>query len=55
MGYGGNPGRRMYMVQNEIDLTANSINPNGDTVQALTLPAGHLVVGKVLKLSQVQL
>ena len=44
MGYGGNPGRRMYMVQNEIDLTANSINPNGDTVQALTLPAGHLVV-----------
>jgi len=49
MGYGGNPGRRMYMVQNEIDLTANSINPNGDTIQAVTIPANHLIVAAGLQ------
>ena len=53
MGYGGNPGRRMYMVQNEIDLTANSINPNGDTVQALTIPANHLIMAAGLQLVDV--
>ena len=37
-------GRNAYYVDNVIDLTANSINPNGDTIQALTVPADTLVL-----------
>jgi hypothetical protein len=32
------------MVEQEIDLTANSINPNGDVVQALTVPANTKII-----------
>ncbi len=37
-------GRQPYYVQQIIDLTANSINPNGDVVQALTIPANTKIV-----------
>ena len=37
-------GRNAYYVDNVIDLTANSINPNGDTIQALTVPANTLIL-----------
>tara|TARA_E500000331_G_C16894521_1_gene556202 strand:+ start:116 stop:598 length:483 start_codon:yes stop_codon:yes gene_type:complete len=35
----GSIGRNPYMVQTTVDLTKNSINPNGDVVQCLTIPA----------------
>ena len=35
-------GRNPYMVEQVVDLTANSINPNGDVVQCLTVPANTL-------------
>ena len=37
-------GRQPYYVQQIIDLTANSINPNGDVVQALTIPANTKII-----------
>ena len=37
-------GRNAYYVDNVIDLTANSINPNGDTIQAITVPANTLIL-----------
>ena len=37
-------GRQPYYVQQIIDLTANSISPNGDVVQALTIPANTKIV-----------
>jgi len=41
-------GRQPYMIEQTIDLTANSINPNGDVVQALTIPANtHIVTAGI--------
>ena len=37
-------GRQPYMVEQTIDLTANSINPNGDVVQAITVPANTKIM-----------
>ena len=42
-------GRNVYYVDNVIDLTANSINPNGDTIQAITVPANTLVLAAGLQ------
>jgi len=37
-------GRQPYFVQQIVDLTANSINPNGDVVQCLTVPANTKII-----------
>ncbi len=37
-------GRQPYYVQQIVDLTANSINPNGDVVQCLTVPANTKII-----------
>lgn len=37
-------GRNPYMVEQVIDLTANSINPNGDVVQCITVPANTKIL-----------
>lgn len=37
-------GRQPYYVQQIVDLTANSINPNGDIVQCLTVPANTKII-----------
>ena len=37
-------GRQPYYVQQIVDLTANSINPNGDVVQCLTIPANTKIL-----------
>lgn len=37
-------GRNPYMVEQVIDLTANSINPNGDVVQCITVPANTKII-----------
>ena len=37
-------GRQPYYVQQIVDLTANSINPNGDVVQWLTVPANTKII-----------
>jgi hypothetical protein len=37
-------GRNPYMVEQVVDLTANSINPNGDVVQCLTVPANTKII-----------
>ena len=37
-------GRNPYMVEQVVDLTANSINPNGDVVQCLTVPANTKIL-----------
>jgi hypothetical protein len=37
-------GRQPYYVQQIVDLTANSINPNGDVVQCLTVPANTKIM-----------
>ena len=37
-------GRQPYYVQQIVDLTANSINPNGDVVQVLTVPANTKIM-----------
>ena len=37
-------GRQPYYVQQIVDLTANSINPNGDVVQVLTVPANTKII-----------
>ncbi len=37
-------GRQPYYVQQIVDLTANSINPNGDVVQCLTIPANTKII-----------
>ena len=42
-------GRNVYYMDNVIDLTANSINPNGDTIQAITVPANTLIVAAGLQ------
>ena len=42
-------GRNVYYIDNVIDLTANSISPNGDTIQAITVPANTLVVAAGLQ------
>tara|TARA_A100001388_G_scaffold262795_1_gene232630 strand:+ start:645 stop:1127 length:483 start_codon:yes stop_codon:yes gene_type:complete len=42
-------GRNAYYVDNVIDLTANSINPNGDTIQAITVPANTLILAAGLQ------
>ena len=41
-------GRQPYYVQQIVDLTANSINPNGDVVQVLTVPANTKIIAKRL-------
>ncbi len=40
----GSIGRNPYLVQTTVDLTANSINPNGDIVQCLTVPANTKIM-----------
>ena len=42
-------GRNVYYIDNVIDLTANSISPNGDTIQAITIPANTLVLAAGLQ------
>ena len=42
-------GRNAYYVDNVIDLTVNSINPNGDTIQAITVPANTLILAAGLQ------
>ena len=37
-------GSQPYYVQQIVDLTANSINPNGDVVQVLTVPANTKII-----------
>jgi len=37
-------GRNPYMVEQVINLTANSINPNGDVVQCITVPANTKIL-----------
>ena len=37
-------GRQPYYVQQIVDLTANSINPNGDVVQCITVPANTKIL-----------
>ena len=37
-------GRQPYYVQQIVDLTANSINPNGDVVQCITIPANTKII-----------
>lgn len=37
-------GRQPYYVQQIVDLTANSISPNGDVVQVLTVPANTKII-----------
>ena len=37
-------GRQPYYVQQIVDLTANSINPNGDVVQCITVPANTKII-----------
>ena len=37
-------GRNPYMVEQVVDLTANSINPNGDVVQCITVPANTKII-----------
>ena len=37
-------GRNPYMVEQVVGLTANSINPNGDVVQCLTVPANTKIL-----------
>lgn len=44
-------GRQPYMVEQTIDLTANSINPNGDVVQALTVPANTKIIAAGLQVT----
>ena len=40
-------GRQPYYVQQIVDLTANSINPNGDVVQVLTVPANTKIIARL--------
>ena len=44
-------GRQPYMVEQTIDLTANSINPNGDVVQAITVPANTKIIAAGLQVT----
>ena len=37
-------GRHPYMVEQVVDLTANSINPNGYVVQCITVPANTKIL-----------
>ena len=37
-------GRQPYYVQQIVDLTSNSINPNDDVVQVLTVPANTKII-----------
>jgi hypothetical protein len=41
----GNPGRKPYLVENEIDFADHAVDPSaGDVVQALTIPAGTAIL-----------
>jgi hypothetical protein len=41
----GNPSRKPYMIENTIDLTSSAIDcSSGDIVQALTVPASHVIL-----------
>jgi len=41
----GNPSRKPYMIENTVDLTASAIDcSSGDIVQALTIPASHVIL-----------
>ena len=41
----GNPSRKPYMIENTIDLTSSAIDCSaGDIVQALTVPASHVIL-----------
>ena len=44
-------GRQPYYVQQIVDLTANSINPNGDVVQCLTVPANTKIIAAGLQVT----
>jgi hypothetical protein len=41
----GNPSRKPYMIENTVDLTSSAIDcSSGDIVQALTIPASHVIL-----------
>ena len=41
----GNPSRKPYLIENTIDLTSSAIDCSaGDIVQALTVPASHVIL-----------
>ena len=41
----GNPSRKPYMIENTIDLTSSAVDCSaGDIVQALTVPASHVIL-----------
>ena len=41
----GNPSRKPYMIENTVDLTASAVDASsGDIVQALTVPASHIIL-----------
>ena len=41
----GNPSRKPYMIENTVDLTASAVDASsGDIVQALTVPASHVIL-----------
>ena len=44
-------GRQPYYVQQIVALTANSINPNGDVVQCLTVPANTKIIAAGLQVT----
>lgn len=41
----GNPGRKPFFIENEIDFADHTVDPSaGDVVQALTIPAGTMIM-----------
>lgn len=49
----GNPGRKFYMVQNEIDFADITVDPSAsDVVQAITVPANHLLLMAGLEVTE---
>ncbi len=43
-------GRNVYMIENTIDIVATTVDPSSaDTIEALTVPAGHKIVAAGLE------
>lgn len=49
----GNPGRKPYFIENEIDFADHTVDPSaGDVLQALTIPAGTMIVAAGMEVTE---
>jgi len=49
----GNPGRKPYYVENEIDFANHTVDPSsGDVVQAITIPANTMILAAGVEITE---